>query len=350
MKFGLHFQLPQAPNESAVERYRNSLAQAAHGETLGFESVWPVEQHFNADFSLLPSPLLWLAALAERTQTMRLGIGIVLLPLSHPVRVAEEIATLDTLSNGRVEFGIGRGVFPSHFAGFGIPQDESRERLLEGLDLILKAWTQERFSFDGQFFQVENLSVVPKPVQQPHPPVRVASNTPETFELMGQLGYPILSASQVNTFPKLSELIPVYRQARQAAGHSNSDPDALTLLSPVFVAESPAQVRQIVEPSIMRFIQSLLDAFPAVTDDGSEKSRLLQEAADRLRRTTYEQVCEVMAIYETPEACVERLKRLQEEFGMGRMICWFNTGGLVPHQEVLRSMELFADRVIPHFS
>ena len=350
MKFGLHYQIPQSPHESAVTRYRNSLDQAAYGEKLGFESVWPVEQHFNAEFSMLPSPLLWLAALAERTQTIRLGIGIILLPLSHPVRVAEEIATLDTLSNGRVEFGIGRGVFPTHFAGFGIPQEESRERLLEGLELILRAWTQERFSYDGRFFQVNDLSLVPRPVQQPHPPVHVAANTPETYELMGRLGYSILSAAQVNTFPKLREMIPIYREAYRTAGHQGSDQDTLTLLSPVFVGESKDQIRDIVEPSIMRFIQSVIDGFPAVKDDGSEKNRLLQEAADRLRQTTYEQVCEVMAIYDTPEACVERLKSLEKEFNMGRMLCWFNTGGLIPHAHVKRSMELFATQVMPHFS
>lgn len=350
MKFGLHYQLPHSPNESAVTRYRNSLDQAAYGETLGFESVWPVEQHFNAEFSMLPSPLLWLAALAERTRAIRLGIGIILLPLSHPVRVAEEIATLDTLSNGRVEFGIGRGVFPTHFAGFGIPQSESRERLLEGLELILRAWTQERLSYDGRFFKVHDLSVVPRPVQQPHPPVHVAANTPETYELMGRLGYSILSAAQVNTFPKLREMIPIYRRAYRSAGHQGSEQETLTLLSPVFVGESAAQVRDIVEPSIMRFIQTVIDAFPPFGNDGSEKNRLLQEAADRLRQTTFEQVCETMAIYETPEACVERLKTYEQEFHMGRMLCWFNTGGLIAHEDIKRSMELFAAEVMPHFS
>ena len=98
-----------------------------------------------------------------------------------------------------------------------------------------------------------------------------------------------------------------------------------------------------------RFIQSLLEAFPAINNDGSEKSKLLQEAADRLRLTTYKQVCNTMAIYETPEVCVERLQQLQEEFNVGRMICWFNAGGLIPHENVMRSMELFANKVIPHF-
>ena len=160
MKFGLHYQLPCSPSQSPVQRYRDTIAQAVYAETLGFESVWPVEQHFDAGFSILPSPLLLLSAIAERTQRLRLGIGIILLPLSHPVRVAEEIATLDVLSNGRVEFGVGRGVFPSHFAGFGIPQEESRERFLESLQVVRQAWTTERVSFQGKFFTFNNISVV----------------------------------------------------------------------------------------------------------------------------------------------------------------------------------------------
>ena len=136
MKFGLHYQLPCSANQSPVQRYRDTLDQAVYAEALGFDSVWPVEQHFNANLSIMPAPLLMLAALAERTRTLRLGIAIVLLPLSHPLRVAEEIATLDVISNGRVEFGIGRGAVPNHFRAFGVPIAENRDRFVEGLEVI----------------------------------------------------------------------------------------------------------------------------------------------------------------------------------------------------------------------
>lgn len=347
MKFGLHFQLPCSASQSPVQRYQETLAQAAYAETLGFESVWPVEQHFNADFSILPSPLLLLAALTERTRTLRLGIGIVLLPLTQPVRVAEEIATLDILSNGRVEFGVGRGVFPSHFAGFGIPQLESRDRLIESLDLIRQAWTQERVTFHGRFFTIDNLSIVPKPVQQPHPPIRVAANTVETFELMGRLGYSILIASQVNTFPKLRELAPLYHQARRTAGHPPATGEEISLLSPLYVAPSAAQVQQEVGPSIAHFLHTLSSSF---SGGGAATTPLLQEAAERVRRITYEQVCETMATFATPAACIERLQQVRQDFNPGRIICWFNPGGLVPHEQVLRSMKLFAEQVMPHFA
>jgi natural product biosynthesis luciferase-like monooxygenase protein len=350
MRFGLHYQLPCSPDQSPVQRYRDTIEQAVHAEQLGFESIWPVEQHFNADFSILPSPLLLLASVAARTTKLRLGIAIILLPLAHPIRVAEDVATLDVLSNGRVEFGIGRGVFPTHFAGFGVPQSESRERLLENLHVILQAWTKERFSFHGKFFEIEDLSVVPKPVQQPHPPILVAANTVETYEQMGKLAYPILTASQITTYPKLREFIPLYRQAREAAGHAPARPQDITVLSPTYVAVDAAQVRREIEPSIKHFLQSLINAFPAAGDGKGGSNKLLQEAADRLRKTTYEQVNQVMGIFETPDVCVERIKKLQDEFNMGRMLCWFNPGGQVPHVQVMRSMELFAAKVMPHFA
>ncbi len=346
MKFGLHYQLPCSGSQSPVQRYRDTLDQAVYAEALGFESVWPVEQHFNPNLSILPSPLLMLAALAERTRTLRLGIAIVLLPLSHPVRVAEEIATLDVLSNGRVEFGIGRGSIPTHFTGFGLNQAESRERMLESLEIILQAWTSESLSFQGKFYHINDLSVVPKPVQQPHPPIRVAANSVDTFELMGQLGYPIFVAAQVNPFHKIREYLPLYRQARKAAGHPDPGGEDVTLLTPLYIGNDPAQIRRELEPSIKSFLQAVATLYASA---GLLLEGRIKEVLERVRHMTYEQMCQVMAVFDTPDACVERLKRFQQEFGMGRVICWFNPGGMVPHQQVMRSMELFAAKVMPHF-
>jgi alkanesulfonate monooxygenase SsuD/methylene tetrahydromethanopterin reductase-like flavin-dependent oxidoreductase (luciferase family) len=350
MKFGLHFQLPCSDSQSPVQRYRDTLEQAAYAETLGFESVWPVEQHFNADLSIMPSPLLMLAALAERTKTLRLGIAIVLLPLSHPLRVAEEIATLDVISNGRVEFGIGRGSAPGHFRGFGIDQAESRDRFLEGIEVILKAWTTDRISHHGRFFDLENLSVVPKPVQQPHPPIRVAANSPETFELMGRLGYPIFAAAQVNPFSKLKEFVPLYRAARNAAGQPDNGGDDVTILTPLYVGENQAQIRRDLEPSIEHFLHTVSMLFKP--GDFPQKAALghLEKVLERASRLTYDKVREIMAIFDTPQACVEQLQGLRQDFNMARVICWFNPGGLVPHDRVMRSMELFAAEVMPRFA
>ncbi|MBM4258179.1 MAG: LLM class flavin-dependent oxidoreductase [Deltaproteobacteria bacterium] len=346
MKFGLHYQLPCSPSQSPVQRYRDTIEQCVCAETLGFESVWPVEQHFNPNLSSIPAPLLLLSAVAERTTNLRLGIAVILLSLSHPVRVAEEIATLDVISNGRVEFGIGRGSIPTHFSGFGLKQAESRERMMEGLDLIRHIWTHERCSYQGKFWQVENISVIPRPVQQPHPPIRLAANSKESFEQFGRMGEPIFVAAQVNPFRKIRELLPIYHQERKAAGHPDTSGEDVTLLMPLYVGENHEQMRHDLEPSIRHFLAQVASIYAMA---GPVLEGRLKEVMERVRSMTYDQMREVMAVFETPEACVERLKEFQQEFGMGRVICWFNPGGMVPHEKVLRSMELFAKKVMPHF-
>jgi alkanesulfonate monooxygenase SsuD/methylene tetrahydromethanopterin reductase-like flavin-dependent oxidoreductase (luciferase family) len=349
MKFGVHYQLPCHSSQSSVQRYRDTIEQAVYAEQLGFESVWPVEQHFNPGLSIMPAPLLPLAAIAERTSKLRLGIAIVLLPLSHPLRVAEEVATLDVMSNGRVEFGAGRGAIPNHFRGFGVGQSDSRERLFEGLEIIRRAWTEETVSFDGSFYHFREIRVVPKPVQRPHPPIRIAANSEDTFELMGRMGYPIFAASQVNSFNRLRKLVPAYRKARLAADHPDNRGDDLTLLMPLYVGEDPAEIRRDTEPGIRHLLETVASLYSSAAPKTEGGARRIMELAQKVRATSYEQACESMALFDTPDRCVERLKAFQKEFEMGRLICWFNPGGTISHQRVVRTMELFAASVMPHF-
>ncbi|MGA2409951.1 MAG: LLM class flavin-dependent oxidoreductase [Candidatus Binataceae bacterium] len=358
MKFGLHYQLPCSAGQSPVQRYRDTIEQAVHAEVLGFESVWPVEQHFNSSLSIMPSPLLMLAAIAERTRTLRLGIAIILLPLWHPLRAAEEIATLDVLSNGRVEFGIGRGGIPKHFKGFGVPIAENRDRFAEALEVIRQAWTNESLSYHGRFYDFDRIAVVPKPIQQPHPPIRVAANSEDTFAATGQMGLPIFAASQVNPFNRIKRFLATYREARQSAGNPAATAEDVSILTPLYAAESAAQVRREIEPSIKYFLSTATSLFgsgtppPGTPRSGGSKSDAaarLKQTLERLASLTYENVSERMAIFDTPQGCVERLKGLQQDFNMGRVICWFNPGGQVPHNQVMRSMELFAAKVMPHF-
>jgi natural product biosynthesis luciferase-like monooxygenase protein len=350
MKFGLHYLMSCSDSQSPAQRYRDTVEQAARGEALGFESVWPVEQHFNQQQSALPSPALLLAAIAERTHTMRLGTGIVQLPLGHPLRIAEEIATLDVLSGGRVEFGVGRGSNPKHFAGFGVPMAESRDRMVEALEYIRQAWTHERFSFQGRFFQADDICLVPKPLQQPHPPIWIAANGADSFEFAGRAGYPILVAAHINPFPKLRALLSVYQNARKEAGHPEMGQDDLTLLLPLYVGEDRAKVRRDVEPAVNNFVllstSLLASASGQWTTESERKS--MDALLARIRAVTYEMMNDSMAIFDTPEACVERLKQVQQEFNPGRVISWFNFVGAIPHDRVMHSMELFSSKVLPH--
>ena len=177
MKFGLFFQAPEAAGQSHAERYAEMIDLIGLADTLGFDVAWLAELHFGGAFSLLSNPLMAVPVIAQRTRRIRIGTAVTLLPLHHPLACAEQAATADLLSGGRLEFGVGRGSIPSQFHGFRVPVAENRARFGEALDIIRLAWTHERFSYDGTFYQVEDVSVVPRPLQRPHPPIRVAVHT-----------------------------------------------------------------------------------------------------------------------------------------------------------------------------
>lgn len=350
MKFGLHYLMPCAETQAPAQLYQDTLNQATHGETLGFESVWPVEHHFNPRLSVLPCPTLLLAAIAARTRSLRLGTAIVQLALHNPLRVAEEIATLDVLSGGRVELGVGRGSNPAHFAGFGVPMEESRARMAEGLAFLERAMREDSFSFRGQFFQAEDVCLTPKPLQGP-PPIHLAANSVETAEQAGEGGYPILVAAHVLTFDKLRDVVAVYKRARLRAGHGEMKGSDLSVLMPLYVGDSAAQIERELAPSVrhhVRLVSAASESWIAKCTDDTERAKL-EMLLGQMKKTTFESVNGSMGVFETPGACVDRLQQLEQELGVGRVIAWFNFGGMVSHGAVMRSMELFASRVMPHF-
>ncbi|HKU38852.1 MAG TPA: LLM class flavin-dependent oxidoreductase [Polyangiales bacterium] len=342
----MHLFLSCAGGQSPRQRYREAIEQAVAAERLGFESVWPVEQHFDQSVSALSCPTLLLAAIAERTSRLRLGTGIVQLPLSHPLRVAEELATLDVLSGGRVEFGVGRGSNPLQYAGFGAPMAGSRERLAEGLQLIQRAWTQDHFWFAGKHYDAKDVSLSPRPVQWPHPPIRVAANTPDTARWAGESGYAAMFATNINPFPKLRNLLAIYHAARSQSG-APARRDDVTLLMPVYVAETDAQARSELEPSVRQHAQltaALLQRAATACSSEAERTALVN-LVSHVRQLDVTTVQDSMGLVGSAETCRARLAQLREDYDPGRIIAWFDIGGLVPHAQVRQSMRRFAEEV-----
>ena len=349
MKFGFFFQLPCAPWQSERERYGDTLAQIEHGDRLGFDTAWLAELHFFPEFSVMSSPLIVAAAAAQRTQRIRLGMAVSLLPLCDPIRSAEDAATVDILSDGRLVFGVGRGTNPLHYGGFNIPMEESRDRFNEALEVITQAWTAERVNYEGKYYRVKDLAVYPKPIQKPHPPIRIATNSSDTFPLAGRLGYPMFSSLVVVPLPRFRRDIAVYWQTFEEAGHQPTG-EEIALLFPLYVAETQAEARMVPRESIMHYFDVLARRMVAGDADLDAATRERnQEMRARLQRLTFEEVCENVAIIGTPEHCIERITWLREEFHLGELICWFNPGGLIPHETVLRSMSRFAAHVMPNF-
>ena len=180
MEFGLFMEFPAPDGYTDQQTFQQGFTLVDEAESMGVDSVWLAEYHFSP-FSVLSAPLTVATALAARTKKIRLGFGVLLLPLNNPIRVAEEVATLDHISQGRLDFGIGRGTFPDHHDAFNSPFPESRGRFEEYLEIILKAWNTEQFSFEGEHYQCHELKVRPKPYQDPHPPIRVGITSAETF-------------------------------------------------------------------------------------------------------------------------------------------------------------------------
>lgn len=349
MKFGFFFQLPCAPWQSERERYADTMAQIEHGDRLGFDTAWLAELHFYPEFSVMSSPLIVAAAAAQRTQRIRLGMAVSLLPLSDPIRSAEDAATVDILSNGRLVFGVGRGTNPLHYGGFNIPMEESRDRFTEALDVVTQAWTLERVNFEGKYYRVKDVAVHPKPLQKPHPPIRIATNSSDTFPLAGRLGYPMFSSLVVVPLPRFRKDIAVYWQTFEEAGHRRTG-DEVALLFPVYVAETEAEAQTVPRESIMHYFDVLGRRMVAGDGDLDAATRERnKEMRARLQALTFEEVRESVAIIGTREHCIERITWLREEFQLSELICWFNPGGLMPPETVLRSMSRFATHIKPEF-
>ena len=344
MKFGLFYQLPCGDDQSPAGRYRDTLDQIELGDRLGFDTAWLVELHFNPHFSISPSPLLMCAAAAERTTRIRLGVAVNVIPLHNPVKMAEDIATLDVLSNGRVEFGVGRGTNPAQFQGFGVSIEENRQRFLESLEFIIGAWTQDKFSFKGSYYEATDLSLSPKPIQKPHPPIRIASNSPDTFPLVGELGHHMLASTVIVPMPQLKQGIQIFRETLQARGHGVKARE-LSLNSPLFVADSAREARRSTEPGVNHY----LSVVKAMFGDGTGQGAPASGVRSRLLSLTYEDWYEELAIFGDPARCIEKIETLQEALQPTELICWFNPGGLLENERVMDSMRLFASEVMPRF-
>ncbi len=347
MEFGTFYQLPCAPEQRPLQRYEDTMMQIQHADSLGLDVAWLAELHFFPPFSIMPSPLLVASALAQRTHRIRLGIAVNLLPLHHPLHNAEDAATLDILSNGRLEYGAGRGSIPLHFAGYNVSLDESRARFLEALDVVLLAWTTDSFSYEGKYYQYRDVQVVPKPLQKPHPPIRIACNSSDSFQLAGERGWRIFSSSVIVPLQRLQQDITTYNILLSEHDTSRCG-EEVAIMAPIYVAPSLARTRKHPEASIMHYFRTLRDMYNTRQVRAMAHLPRLQELQARLQKMTYDQVLDTIAIFGDPAYCIERLQWFKETFGMHQFICWFNPGGKLPHKQVMESMRLFAEKVMPY--
>jgi len=347
MKFGmLHlFENPLGRTEKEIVDEQFDLMVQA--EDYGFDSVWPAEHHFS-EYGYCASPAVSLAAVAARTKRIRLGTGVVVLPLNHPVRVAEDFAIIDLLSDGRVDLGVGRGYQPHEFQGYGVDQTQSRDMFHESIEIIQKAWTEERFSYDGRFYQLHDLSVRPKPLQKPHPPIWMASLSPETFQLCGRYGFNLLCAPvfgfDVN---RGAAQIEEYREALRQHGRDPAQQE-IGALTMTYVADTSQQALDDFSQPVMWYYKTFSKYIaPPKGQAAVPTYEMYTRARDFLEAATWEAVVQGGAVIAgSPDEVVDRIGRVSEICGISHYLCWTRIGGLA-HDKVLRSMELMASKVMP---
>src|SRR5579864_7920168 len=161
MEFGMFHEFPSMPGRGETEMFDEAMEQIDAAERFGLDVMWLAEIHFAPERTYLSAPLAIASAIAARTSRMKIGIAVQVLPLCHPLRIAEEAATVDQISHGRLIFGIGRSGFPRTYQAYGVPYAESQERFAEMLAIIKRAWTEDRFSYDGRFYSFHNVHLVP---------------------------------------------------------------------------------------------------------------------------------------------------------------------------------------------
>src|SRR5712691_2110426 len=247
MRFGTFFFFQAAPGLSHEEVVHRELEQMEWTEELGFDQIWLTEHHF-IDYGLAVDHATLATAAASRTRRVRIGLAAAILPFHHPLRLAEQMALVDILSKGRLDVGVGRGNRPAEFAGYRVPQQESRERFDETVDVMQLAWTEERFSYRGRFFQFDDVRVIPKPVQRPHPPLYQVCVTKDGIENTGLRGWPMLNSVLFGPVEQLLSNRDAYVTALKKSGRGEAELAALLsqwgVSRQIYVADTDTRARE----------------------------------------------------------------------------------------------------------
>ena len=347
MHFGIFLE-ERRPGSTDLAAFQETLELADAAEAWGLDGVWLGEIHFNPIRSVSSAPLALASFIAARTRRIRMGLTVQVLPLGHPLRIAEEAATVDQLSEGRFDFGIGRSGSPRAYDILGIPYGESQARFEECLQVILTAWKGERFSYHGRYYHFDNVLVGPRPYQLPHPPLRMASNSKETFPVVARLGLPLFVGLRDLDIPELRLRIADYRAAWREAGHPGDGDVCLRI--PIYAA--PTQKEAVEEPyeNFTYFFQrhaELTRSGMGRADTGPADRR--QAKFEQLTQLSYETILETRVAVGTAPALLERLGVLREELGLTGVVAELNPGGLLPLERMQRTLRILTHEVIPAF-
>jgi alkanesulfonate monooxygenase SsuD/methylene tetrahydromethanopterin reductase-like flavin-dependent oxidoreductase (luciferase family) len=366
MRFALFYEIPVArpwDAESELRAYQNTIEQAVAGERFGWDAFWTVEHHFLEEYSHCSNPEVLYGAIAAKTERIRLGYGVRLMPkpYNHPVRTAESTAVLDLISNGRVDFGTGRSSTRPELEGFGIDPHETREMWKEAIGHVVGCWTNDEYEFSGKHWSMPKRRVLPKPRQDPHPPIWGATSSEDGHREVGSLGIGLCSFAVGIPPEEVKKKIEIYREAfaqcEQPIGAFKNESAAtftMTCCAPTR-EEAWANARESFEwyPSAgAKLIASVAGWMQERNQDlgnyGYAGDMKNLDDQGLLGRMTLEYLAEAGACaLGTPADCLEACRRY-EAAGVDLLLCLVNPYK-ISHEAVMQTIELMGTEVIPHF-
>ncbi|HUK41863.1 MAG TPA: LLM class flavin-dependent oxidoreductase [Candidatus Acidoferrales bacterium] len=308
--------------------FEETLRECERAEAAGFDSIWLGEHHNNP--VLYPAPLIGLAAVASRTSRIRLGTGVLLLPLYHPVMAAEEGAMVDVISGGRLILGVGAGYAPEEFAAFGYSLKERGSRLEEGASLLHRLWTEENVTHRGKHYQIDNATISPRPVQQPRPPIWFGAWVEPAIRRAARLG----DAWFVGPSANLNEIAPPARLYRQACREFGKADGEVALFRYVFVASSTKEATELAGAAFIQAFERMYFRWP---------HPVVKRPAGQL---TIERLAEDRIIFGDPTTCAKEIIRFRQELRATHLVCRFSVPG-IPRSDCDRSLDLFTREVMP---
>jgi len=350
VRFGIYAEMQTPPGKSHAEMTWEILRQIEHADAAGFDVYSLIDHHFFQKFSISANPLAMFTAAAQRTERIRFRVALFTLPLENPMRLAGQIAEADILTRGRLECGLGRGL-AWLFGPSCMPLEESRPRYDEAVEILLRAWSQEKFSYAGKFYNVKDVSIVPLPMQQPHPPLFTGGTSDITYQMAGERGWGIF-VPPLLPWAVLEKPLGIYKQACAENGHEPN----IVYIRPVYLDEDETQIRKEVEGALHNFLVFNASPVESLKED-SKKAELRAKgygfyasgALESLTKLTYEEIVEQeIGFIGTPEKVIRQIQNLQTKGGIGELALVSNFGGL-EHWKSIKTQHLFATRVMPAF-
>jgi alkanesulfonate monooxygenase SsuD/methylene tetrahydromethanopterin reductase-like flavin-dependent oxidoreductase (luciferase family) len=350
MKFGMFYVL-ECPDGDFQRAYKEMFGQIEYAEELGFDSVWLAEHHGSA-YGSMPSPQVAMSAMAKITDRIRIGLAVSILPFDHPVRIAEDFAMVDVISNGRLDLGLGRGYQPREFKMLGLAdqQQHSREIFEEELEILIGLWENDNFSYQGKFFQIEDVTITPKPLQKPRPPLYVAAISPSTFELVRKYDLNVLVTPTLMSLDELKTFVVKAKQELMELGH-----DPLELNFPMnwqmHLAETEEEALTRPAEALDWYFNLVMKLVPKGPNapKGYEYMANLAEAFEAAGGVSINDLrAGGIILLDTPDKVREKIEEVYNDIGQQEIFCWMRIGGLEDHK-VRASMKLFAEEVMPYF-